>query len=150
MVEFKNILVATDFSESAKQALELGIYLAQKHQASLTLLHTFEAPIQVYDGMYALPMVDFITPVREAAEKQLDETLKELRKQVPEAKGVLASGVAWQEILRTAEEIRADVIVMGTHGHRGLVHALLGSVAEKTVRMSPVPVLTVRAHERKS
>ncbi len=53
--------------------------------------------------------------------------------------------VGWEEILAAAAETQADLIVMGTHGRRGFVHALLGRVAERVVRMSPVPVLTVRS-----
>ena len=57
---------------------------------------------------------------------------------------LLECGAPWREILRVVEETKPDLVVMGTHGRRGLGHALIGSVAEKLVRMSPAPVLTVR------
>jgi universal stress protein A len=60
---------------------------------------------------------------------------------------MLRSGAPWQQTLEVAREIGADLIVMGTHGRSGLAHAFLGSVAEKVVRMSPIPVLTLRAED---
>jgi nucleotide-binding universal stress UspA family protein len=74
----------------------------------------------------------------------LDSQVHELCEQGIRAEGVLGIGSAWQNILSVAKELKADVIVLGTHGRSGVMHALLGSVAEKVVRLSPVPVLTVR------
>ena len=62
----------------------------------------------------------------------------------PSARGVLRQGVAWEQILENAKEAGADLLVIGTHGRRGVAHAFLGSVAVKVVRASPIPVLTVR------
>jgi nucleotide-binding universal stress UspA family protein len=67
-----------------------------------------------------------------------------VQQKLPQAKAILRSGVPWREILSAVEDVAADLVVMGTHGRRGVSHALLGSVAEKIVRLSPVPVLTVR------
>jgi nucleotide-binding universal stress UspA family protein len=71
--------------------------------------------------------------------------LVELKKRFPEATSVLRSGTAWEEILLAASESKTDLIVLGTHGRRGLGRLLLGSVAEKVVRMARLPVLTVHA-----
>ncbi len=117
--------------------------LAGKYRASLTLVHVCEIPAYGYSGMQ-LGGTDFFTPLREAARRHLDDEMRELRKTVPEATGILRIGIPAQEILQTMNETHADLVVMGTHGRRGLEHLLLGSVAEKVVRMSPVPVLTVR------
>jgi nucleotide-binding universal stress UspA family protein len=144
MVAFENILVPTDFGPSAELALEFAIDLSEKYGSTLTLVHTYEIPAYVYEGM-TLSAIDLLTPLRLAAERQFDETLAATRRRVPGTKGVLAVGVPWQEIQKAAVEEHADLIVMGTHGRRGLAHLLLGSVAEKTLRGSPVPVLTVRA-----
>jgi nucleotide-binding universal stress UspA family protein len=139
---FKHILVATDFSDSAAQALELAAEMAVKFEAALTLLHSWEVPSYSYGGGLYVP-VDLATPLEEAAKKCLAEALVELRQRVPRADSSLRSGVAWEEILAAASELHADLIVVGTHGRRGLNRALLGSVAEKVVRMANVPVLTV-------
>jgi nucleotide-binding universal stress UspA family protein len=144
MIQFKHILVPTDFGESAQRALDIAVDLANKYGSTLVLLHVYEVPALVYEGMIVSP-VDLLTPVREAAERQFDEALGKLRSRVPRSKGFLTVGAPWQEILRAVADEGADLVVMGTHGRRGVHHVLMGSVAEKVVRMSPVPVLTVRS-----
>ncbi len=144
MTAFKHILVPTDFGESSRRALDVAVELSQKLDASLTLLHTYEIPTYDNSGM-VFATVDLLTQVEESAQQQLEEALVTLRKRLPDAKGILRNGVPWQQILAAIDETHADLVVMGTHGRRGVAHALLGSVAEKTVRMSPVPVLTIRA-----
>jgi nucleotide-binding universal stress UspA family protein len=84
---------------------------------------------------------------RYSASLQLEQTLGIVQKQVRHANSLLRQGVAWQEILAQISEAGADLVIIGTHGRRGLSRALLGSVAENVVRMSPVPVLTVRSTE---
>jgi len=143
-MSFGQILVATDFGDSARCALDLAVEMSRKFEAQLTLVHCWEAPTYSYGGGLYVP-VDLVTPIEKAATLALEEALSELKKRVPSAKSVLRSGGAWEEILVAAREIRADLIVVGTHGRRGLNRALLGSVAEKIVRMAEVPVLTVHA-----
>jgi nucleotide-binding universal stress UspA family protein len=91
-----------------------------------------------------------MSPVKEDAEKRLAAALAEVRKAIPEARSVLGFGCPWQAILDVSKEIHVDLVVMGTHGRRGVAHALMGSVAEKTVRLSAVPVLTVPCPPRGS
>ncbi len=143
MLSFERIMVAIDFGESSTEALEVALGLAKQYRSALTLIHTWEVPSYAYTAMDFSAM-DMLTPVQEAAREQLAALIAEVRKELPEAKAILARGVAWQEILAAIERGKPDLIVMGTHGRRGLRHALLGSVAEKIVRFSPVPVLTVR------
>jgi nucleotide-binding universal stress UspA family protein len=138
---FKTILVATDFSETSKNALELGLVLAKQFGASLTLVHAWEVPAYAYGGLEVMAMD--LTPLQDAARDQLDKQLAEVKEQLPNAKGVLKHGSAWREILSMIEETKPDLVVLGTHGRRGVLRALLGSVAEKIVRTSPSPVLTV-------
>jgi nucleotide-binding universal stress UspA family protein len=140
----KHILVATDFGESARSALDMAVELAHKFGAALTLAHCWETPSYSYGGALYVS-VDTITPIERAANRCLEEALLELKKSFPEATGVLRSGTAWEEILVAATESKADLIVIGTHGRRGLGRLLLGSVAEKVVRMAQLPVLTVHA-----
>jgi len=142
-MSFQRILVATDFSDSSRQALELALGIAQKFGAELTLMHSWEAPNYSYAAGLYLP-VDVVAPIEHAAVARLEEATAELRLRFPEAKSVLRSGVPWEEVLGAATDTKADLIVMGTHGRRGLERALLGSVAEKVVRVARVPVLTVR------
>ncbi len=144
MLSFKNILVAIDFGESSNEALEVALGLAKQYHSTLTLIHTWEVPSYAYSAMDFSAM-DLLTPVQQAAREQLEGLIADVRKELPEAKAVLARGVAWKEILAAIERGNPDLVVMGTHGRRGIRHALLGSVAERIVRCSPAPVLTVRA-----
>ena len=143
MPDFKHILVAVDFGESSDEAMELGIELARKLGASLTLVHTYEIPTYAYPNASFL-VVDLLTPIEEAARKQLERTLAAVQARVPAAKAVLRRGAAATEILAVIDELHPDLLVTGTHGRRGISRAVLGSVAEKVLRTSPVPVLTVR------
>ena len=139
---FQRILVATDFSESAGQALELALQIAEKFGSELTLVHSWEAPNYSFAAGLYLP-VDVVAPIERAAVARLEEATTQLKARFPAAKSVLRSGVPWEEVLGAATQLKADLIVMGTHGRRGLERALLGSVAERVVRLSRVPVLTV-------
>jgi nucleotide-binding universal stress UspA family protein len=80
----------------------------------------------------------------------LDEAVNSSRKRCPAISAILLNGAAWEEIARMAAEQNADLIVMGTHGRRGLPRAILGSVAERVIRTSSVPVLTVHAPRESS
>jgi nucleotide-binding universal stress UspA family protein len=142
MSTFNRILVATDFSEASRDALDLARALAHESGADLTVMHTCEVP--AYTD-FAVP-VDLITPLAELGQSKLDNLLPSIRAECPDAKGVIKVGVSWEQILAVAAEVRADLIVMGTHGRRGIAHAIMGSVAERVVRLSAVPVLTVRSH----
>lgn len=139
---FKHLLVPTDFGEAAGRALDIAIDMALKWDSALTLVHTYEIPGYAYPGAMSVA-VDLLTPVRNAAQARLDKELAELRTRVPRANAMLCVGVPWQEIERAIRETHADLVVMGTHGRHGLDRVLIGSVAEKVVRQSPVPVLTV-------
>jgi nucleotide-binding universal stress UspA family protein len=140
---FKHILAPVDFGESSQQALDTAIELATRLGAKLTIVHCYEIPAYAYGGM-TFVAADLLGPVQDAAREQLEKTLAEVKKRFPGATGLLRRGVPWSEILAAADETKADLVVMGTHGRRGVAHALLGSVAEKVVRTSPVAVLTVR------
>jgi nucleotide-binding universal stress UspA family protein len=140
-MDLRHILVATDFSEPAARATSLAITLAEKFGAKLTLLHAYTLPTYGYaDGLY-WPVEDLARAAREV----LDAELEKVRRRVPAAEGVVVMGLPWEQILAVAKERDADLIVMGTHGRRGLARIALGSVAEKVVRLAEAPVMTVSA-----
>lgn len=143
MVAIKKILVPIDFNPSSKRAVAYAIDLAKQYGAELRLVHVWEIPSYAYAGMEYSP-ADLLTAIRDAAKTQLDETATEVKREVPRTEAVLRNGGAWREIAAEIEESRPDLVVIGTHGRQGLGRALLGSVAEKIVRTSPVPVVTVR------
>lgn len=139
-MNFKHVLVGTDFQECTEAAVAYAVEIASHYGASLTVVHAFELPYS-YE---VLDIDELLEASEQAAATKLDEVLEKVRTRVPAATGIVRSGVPWEEILAVARQQAADLIVMGTHGRKGLPHALLGSVAEKVVRLSPVPVLTVR------
>ncbi|OJY21145.1 MAG: hypothetical protein BGO98_13840 [Myxococcales bacterium 68-20] len=141
MIAFKNILVPVDFGEPSRRALEVAIALAKQNGAALTVLHVFDVPPS-YASMDLSPM-DLLAPMWSAAQAELDATLAKVKGALPNATHCLTRGTPWREILATIDRTHPDLVVVGTHGRTGLERALLGSVAERIVRLSPVPVLTV-------
>lgn len=142
MATFERILAATDFGEASRRAVELAAALAGECGAELVVLHVCE--VSGWAGTGPVPY-DLLTPAAEGAQARLDDLLRALRERCPRAKGLVKVGAPWEQILAVAAELRADLVVMGTHGRRGLAHAFVGSVAEQVVRLAPVAVLTVRA-----
>jgi nucleotide-binding universal stress UspA family protein len=142
MPQFKHILLATDFEASSSPALEAGVELAKAFGAKLTLVHVWEIPIYPY--MEFMLNSELIAGVEARAIKRLSDSLVSVQQAVPSADSKLKAGLPWTGILEAIDETHADLVVMGTHGRRGVSHAMLGSVAEKVVRLSKVPVLTVR------
>lgn len=149
-MNFSRILVPTDFSESATYALPFAVDMAKKYGAKLHLLHVVEpiiAPVDFAWGTYSYPDI----------EKQLsgyvEESLKKLvEEQIPaeiESEFTNLHGKPWREIVSYAREHEMELIVLATHGLSGLSHALYGSTAEKVIRKSPCPVLTVRHPDAK-
>jgi nucleotide-binding universal stress UspA family protein len=140
-MKLSTILVPTDFSACSDQALDYAIALAGKLDARVHLLTVIGIPAygvpELGVGVTA-PMIDSLVRDNQTA---LDK-LADDRKLGTQA--LVRAGDARDVILQTAEQLQADLIVMGTHGRRGISRALLGSVAEMIVRTSPTPVLTVR------
>jgi nucleotide-binding universal stress UspA family protein len=142
MTTFKRILVPTDFSPSAADAIELAIEMATRFDSELTLLHVWELPVYPYMELVMNP-AELTASIEKAAADCLASKLKEVQARLPRARSKLMMGIPWRQIVEAINELKADLLVMGTHGRRGLEHAVMGSVAEKLVRLSPVPVLTV-------
>jgi nucleotide-binding universal stress UspA family protein len=136
---FQHILFATDFGEPAEKAEVVAVALALELGARLSILHVYTIPAPLYAGAVTWPTEDLAAAARGA----LTETLARVEQRGATCDGILEMGTAWERIVATAKERDIDLIVVGTHGRRGLNRALLGSVAERVVRLSPVPVLTV-------
>jgi nucleotide-binding universal stress UspA family protein len=141
----KKILVATDFTESAQAAADIALELAQTFRVPLVLVHAFLAPGTGYAGVLMGPAEDYARLYEQAQRESLEKERARLAAGGTEVSAMLKPGVAWEEVLSAAQQVDADLVVVGTHGRRGLPRAVLGSVAEKIVRLSPVPVLTVHA-----
>lgn len=150
MSDYRVIVVPYDFSDHARVALDEAAALARKMGGDVHLVHILLSPIYTYSFAYApeaaavVPPID-MTEVRESALKSLQELAAEI--DVPgKVEAHVLEGASISETLREfVVNQKGDLIVMGTHGRTGLAHAFLGSVAERTLRTAPCPVLTVRA-----
>ncbi len=140
----QHFLVPIDFSESSSQALAYAVSLARQLKARITLLHIIQAPPLAGGDMgVALPQT-YLQEIEDISRRDMEAYRQSTADEGVAADVVLVHGVPFQEILETAKAHHADLIVMGTHGRTGLSHVLLGSVAEKVVRMAHCPVLVAR------
>ncbi|HEY3821497.1 MAG TPA: universal stress protein [Polyangiaceae bacterium] len=144
-IPFRRILVPIDFTEVSTHALDWAIELAASVGASITVLHSYAIPVVGFPDGALIPTPQIATSMADAARKALDAAVAARRGGPVELDTLLREGEAWEAIVTAADEIDADLIVVGTHGRHGLARALLGSVAEHVVRTSHRPVLTLSA-----
>jgi nucleotide-binding universal stress UspA family protein len=144
MVHIRHILVPTDFSDGAREAFTTAIGLARDSGARLTLFHVNHVPTSTFPDVI-LPMTpDLVRDIEYSTQTVLKRWCAEASEAGVECDWKTTFGATHVEICNLAERLEVDLICMGTHGHTGLSHVLLGSVAEKVVRKAPCPVLTVR------
>ncbi|MBR3664580.1 MAG: universal stress protein [Desulfovibrio sp.] len=144
MKEIKKILCAVDLSEHSKQVAEYAATLAEKLNASVLVVYTAPSLSQ-YVGFHVPPntIENFVGEIVTGAEQSMQSFVAENFKGI-DAKGQVLIGYAAEEILNRANEEQADMIIMGTHGRKGIDRILFGSVAEKVVKNARIPVLTIR------
>ncbi|MDA8084203.1 MAG: universal stress protein [Nitrospiraceae bacterium] len=145
-MEIKKIMFATDFSEGSAHALPYAVDMAKKYGAKLLLVHV------VYDvaktaGWYVphVSMDEMYGELIKGAKAELDKTFVEEMRGFKDVEQVILKGIPYEEITRFATEGKIDLIVIATHGRKGIERMLFGSTAEQVVRYSPCPVLSVRA-----
>jgi len=139
--KFRHVLVATDFEAASARTLEYATELATRLGAELTVMHAWEVPRSAYaPEFYAAN--DVAGLVADAAAHQLEQTAGILRQRMPFAKSLLRSGDPAQTIAKSAEEIGADVVVVGRNNGR-IEHMLLGSVSERLIRICRMPVIVI-------
>jgi nucleotide-binding universal stress UspA family protein len=144
MATVRKILCPIDFSKPSLGALQYGAELARAFGAELWLLHV--VPMSAYPTQSFVSITGFPN-LREEIRKRVDTEMNAARAAVGSGLRVqtaVREGIPHDEILAAAAETGCDWIVMATHGHTGLKHALVGSTAERVVRLSPIPVLTLR------
>ncbi len=145
MAGFRKILVPVDFSSHASKALETAIELAKVFKAKLHLLHCYQINVGAISPYGLVIPESFDRDIREAATRQIEKWRAKVAVEKVEVEAEVSPIFPSEAIATTAERIGADLIVMGTRGLSGIKHVLLGSVAERTVRIAPCPVLTVKA-----
>lgn len=145
---FKHILVPVDGSQGSQKALELAVEQARKFGAKVFVLFVVESPGRFFSPGYSY--ADLIESTRKWGNEVVAQVSEQLHRAGLKAfDAYVEDGLPAQVILQRAKDWEADLIVMGTHGRRGLDRLLLGSVAEEVVRCSPIPVLTVRLGNHK-
>jgi nucleotide-binding universal stress UspA family protein len=148
MPSIQRIVVATDFSEPAEAALEQALDLAKQLGAAVTVVHSYEIPIYGFpDGVLVAP-ADVASRISSAAQASLDGIVARNKDRGVTMTTSLRMGAPWDEINALALEEKADLIVIGTHGRRGLSRALMGSVAERVMRTAVKPLLVVHAPKK--
>jgi nucleotide-binding universal stress UspA family protein len=149
MIRLKNVLVATDFSEQSKSALEYGRELARTYDATLHVVHVVEDIVARYStDISATMLVGALESLEASASSELDALVTDDDRRTLRAHTMVFTSVAPAEtIVAYAKTQAVDVIVIGTHGRSGLAHLFMGSVAERVVRFAPCPVLTVHHPE---
>jgi nucleotide-binding universal stress UspA family protein len=152
MVKIEHILVPTDFSEFSRYALDYAITIAKTFEAKITLVHITNenelVALQQVSAYFEPGKLEDLLKQRESEDrKQLDGFIPPELKKGIEVETLHKVGIPFVEIIRTAKEKGVDLIVIATHGRSGLSHILFGSVAEKVVRKSACPVLSIRPRE---
>jgi nucleotide-binding universal stress UspA family protein len=147
-MHFKTILFATDFSEGSDFAFQSALSLARKFDSKLLIVHVINEPVDLR-GFY-VPHISFDKleeEIEQGAEKLMEKFCRTQITDFNNYETFVLPGIPYDEIIKKAVEFNADLIVLGTHGRTGLDHVLFGSTAEKVVRKSPVPVMTIRIKE---
>jgi nucleotide-binding universal stress UspA family protein len=144
-MQIKTILFPTDFSNGARAAMDHAISLAKDYKAKLILLYVIQdISIAEWYIPSSISAGELVEDMQKSAWQEMDKWIAEVSLQVKDVEKMVVRGVPFVEIIRTAKERNADLIVIGTHGRTGIDHMLFGSTAEKVVRKAACPVLTVR------
>ena len=144
MVQIKTIVCALDFSEVSPKVAAYAKSLAEVCGAKIVALYVAPSLTQYVEfHVQASYIDDFVTGIVSGATDTMNSFVKEYFQGVP-VEGRVVSGYAAEEIVAVAEEVGADLIVLGTHGRKGLDKILFGSVAEKVIKTAKLPVLSMR------
>ena len=146
MIQLNKILVPTDFSDFSGHALRYGCEFARRFNAELHILNVVEDlyPIVPEPGMSSVLAPNYLVDLSDSAKREIEKLPPAEQSEGLTVQRAVLTGTPFLEIIRYARDHDCDLIVIGTHGRSGLVHALMGSVSEKVVRKAPCPVLAVR------
>ena len=146
MKPIRRVLCATDLSAMSRKALETATELAKSTNATVTILHVSPAPVFAPEEVLdARTMERLQTRIRAWGLRELQKLSKRTSREGVTTSFLLRNGEPADQIVRAAKADKADLVVMGTHGRRGLTRLFLGSVAQRVVSLAPCAVVTVRA-----
>ena len=148
MIEIKKILFPLDLTENSSKILPYVLSIAEKYNSHVYLLHVVQ-DLNKWGKLYVPhPSMDTLQKeANAAAKKAMDAVCENQLQSCPNFKKMVVSGDAADEILKVIDSEDIDLLVMGTHGRKGLEHVIFGSVAEKVVKKSPVPVLSINPYK---
>lgn len=144
-MNINKILIPTDFSELSHQAIDVALPMVKQLGAEVTFLHIIER-LDHPDDMTAL-FDEGYAYMMDRARALLNDLVVRAKQENIQADSEIANGTPYIEILKMAEKIGANLIIMGTHGRKGLDHMLMGSQAERVVRMATCPVTTIKTRK---
>lgn len=146
-MRFQQILVPLDFSPHSAKALDCAIELAKQFEGKIHLIHCYPVYVGAVSPYGIVIPESFDKECRDAAVREIGQWAEKVKAAGIEVETTVTPSAPSDAINRTAEEIHADLIVMGSRGLTGFKHVLLGSVAERTLRTAPCPVLTLKDHD---
>jgi len=145
MKHFKHVMTTTDLSPESLSAVSYAAHLARAQGSRLTILHVPHSTSLAYtEFVPPIDMVNIDAAIEDAAEERLTSWVGRHLRSMPGAKVIMRPGITHETICEVAEEVGASVIVMATHGRKGLGHLVLGSVTERVLRDAPCPVLVIK------
>ena len=150
MVEIRKILFPCDLTDNSRKILPYVLSISEKYDSMIYLLHVVRDVIKW--GTFYAPRFSWEQCQKEAlehAEKEMQKVCNEQMKGCLNFQRIVLSGDAVEQILKTIESEGIDLVIMGTHGRRGLEHTVIGSVAENIIKKSPVPVLIINPYKLK-
>ena len=139
------ILVPVDFSEHADAVIEWALHLAEQHDSRIVLLHVYHLPVEFQQVEGAHLPAEFWTSVKNEARSSLERFGERARARGIPVEEVVREGYPATVIVEEVTRANADLVVIGSHGHTGFRHLLLGSIAERVVQKADCPVLTVKS-----
>ena len=141
----KTILVPTDFGEASEAALDYAIELAKALGGQIVVMHAYEIPIIGFPDGALVATADLTSRILDGARAGLDRQVSRREGSGVTLRSLIKQADAYRAVNEAVEELGCDLVVMGTHGRKGIPRMLIGSVAERVVRTATVPVLTVHA-----
>jgi nucleotide-binding universal stress UspA family protein len=147
-MQVKKILVPVDFSENSNRIIQYGAYVAKQFGAEMEAIFVAQT-FQDYSEFFEphMPVIQFEEDLVASAKERMKSFLAESLDPSVVCNGLVMAGDIAETILDYAKEQKVDLIVMGTHGYKGLEKVLFGSIAEKIVKRSPCPVLTINPYK---
>lgn len=144
-MSFSKIVVGTDFSDASDLALDYALALAKEQKADVFIVHTYGIPAYNLPSGFVLPSPEVAANLSNVAQQALDRSLEHAKTKWERCSAILRDGDPRDEIAKIATEVGAGLIVIGTHGRSGWRRWVMGSVADRIVRTSHLPVLVVPA-----